>query len=116
MKNKDFLTLDEVFPELTDYVPPLHRRIWNWLIVEWANLKGRIRQEETPWVIFYPVDEKLPEESGEYHVFYKIQDVDHLVECLIRWDNEKQVWDVPPTWNNENVWHWSPTYRSRKIQ
>jgi len=78
------------------------------------NLLPTKQENKTIWEIFYPVNEKLPEESGEYHVLYKIPDVDHLVECLIDWDNDKQVWNVPPTWNNENVWHWSPTYRSRR--
>ena len=79
------------------------------------NLLPDVQQDKTIWIEFFGVDVKLPEESGQYHVLYKIPDVDHLVECIIDWDNDKQVWVVPPTWKNEDVWLWSPTYRSRKI-
>jgi hypothetical protein len=70
---------------------------------------------KTVWVMWHSVNDEIPEESGRYHVDYKIPGHDYLVECILEWDNEKQIWNVPPTWNNESVWFWSPTYRERKI-
>jgi len=74
-----------------------------------------LEKQNGPWVEWIGECIGLPEESGKYHVLYKIPDPDHLVECVLEWDNEKQVWNVPPSWKNEDVWYWSPTYRSRKI-
>ena len=74
-----------------------------------------VNVSDGPWVEWIGGCVGLPEESGRYHVFYKIPYHDYLVECIIEWDNEKQVWNVPPSWNSEDVWYWSPTYRSRKI-
>lgn len=79
------------------------------------NLLSTKQQDKTIWEVWHGMDEKLPTESGEYHVFYKIPGHDYCVECLIDWDNDKQVWNVPPTWKSEDIQYWSPTYRSRLI-
>ena len=55
------------------------------------------------WEVWESVDQELPKESGEYHVFYKLPDHDCLLHCLIEWDNDKQAWDAP---DSENIWWW----------
>ena len=47
MRDKSLIGLDEMFPELIGYKPPLYKRIYYWFVVEWANLKGRIRNDKS---------------------------------------------------------------------